>query len=95
MGQIIHKPKRKKSSLDRMMYIIAFIAPVMVLPQIKNIWIDKNAAGVSLATWSALTFLALMWLLFSIKHKEKQLILYYFLALVVDSIVVLGLLLFR
>jgi uncharacterized protein with PQ loop repeat len=64
-----------KSRVDRMVYVIALFGLAMTIPQVGSIWLEKNAAGVSAASWSAYSITAFFWLIYGILHKEKPLIL--------------------
>lgn len=83
----IHKRKRTTKKLkpfptenktakifDRIIYPAAMISPIMTIPQIMKIWVEQNAAGVSLLSWSAYTISGIFWLMYGILHKEKPII---------------------
>jgi uncharacterized protein with PQ loop repeat len=46
------------------------------MPQVYQIFHDKNASGVSLASWTGFEVLNIMWLIYGIVHKEKLIIFY-------------------
>lgn len=77
------------------MYGISIVGALFTLPQFLQIWIQKQAQGVSLLTWSAYTCLSGLWLLYGVVHKEKQIILAQALLLLLDLGVVVGMLLYR
>jgi uncharacterized protein with PQ loop repeat len=83
-----------KKFLDKIIFAVAFIMPLMTLPQIYNIWVLKDATGVSVATWSAFLFFALIWLSYGIVHKEKPLIISYATWIVMHVSVVVGTILY-
>ena len=69
--------KKKFIILDKMVDIISVIFPFTVLPQIYEIWINKNTEGVSLVTWSLFLLLTLPLFFYAYVHKEKKLALMY------------------
>ncbi len=87
-------PNKWKRLMDDSVYLVAIFGPLMTLPQILNIWIDKNASGVSIVTWGGYLLGALFWLAYGIMHKEKPIIFTYTVWIVLYSIVVLGIVLF-
>ncbi|MFS8158647.1 MAG: hypothetical protein ACMG6E_00270 [Candidatus Roizmanbacteria bacterium] len=94
MGQIHHHHKAKEKphdKLDRFMYTLAFVGPIMTIPQITQIWVDGKFEGVSLLSWSTYLCLSAIWMWYGIVRKEKPLILSNLLYLVVNIIVVSGL----
>lgn len=43
-------PKRFNKIMDRLVYLIVIVGPLMTIPQVTKIWFLKNAAGVSIPT---------------------------------------------
>ena len=60
-----------KRIFDKLIYIVAFLSPLVNLPQFYKIIHDKTAAGVSLLSWSSFLLLACIWLTYGIIHKDK------------------------
>jgi uncharacterized protein with PQ loop repeat len=87
-------PDKWKNRIDRMVYAIALFGLLMTLPQMNSIWIEKNAAGVSAASWSAYGITAFFWLIYGTLHKEKPLILINAAWLFFDMLIVAGILLY-
>ncbi len=87
-------PNRWKRILDKVIYVVGVIGPLMTLPQLYNIWIDKNAAGVSALSWGAYAVIALVWLAYGITHIEKPIILNSGLWVFLEILVVVGTLIY-
>lgn len=83
-------PQRLKRVVDRSVYVVGVVGPVMTLPQLYAIWVEQNASGVSAASWSAYFFIAIFWLLYGILHREKPLIVMYASWILIDALVVVG-----
>jgi uncharacterized protein with PQ loop repeat len=47
----------------------------MTIPQVWTIWIGKQAAGVSVLSWSAYLLSALLWFWFGLKKRDKNIYL--------------------
>ena len=83
--------QRHQAKIDRLVSVIAVVGPFTTLPQIIEIWIvDKNAASISLVTWSLFLLMASIWLLYGIVHKARPIIISNALWIVMQGIVVLG-----
>lgn len=102
MSHFFHRPHKKSvgkkhlgSFADNLIYPIAIIAPVMTLPQLSEIWIHKNVAGVSVMTWGAYAVGSGLWMIYGLLHRERPIVLVNILLLIVQSSVVLGVLLYR
>jgi uncharacterized protein with PQ loop repeat len=48
---------------------------VMTVPQVLTIWVGHQAAGVSILSWSAYLVSALLWLLFGIRQRDRNIYL--------------------
>ncbi len=79
------------ATLTKLVLAMAIIEPLMTLPQVYEIWIRKQAEGVSLLTWSFYIFAAIIWLLYGLKIKDRPLIIASTLWIIVELIVVIGL----
>ena len=85
-------PDKWKRRVDRMIYPMALFGIVFTLPQVFNIWIEKNTAGVSIYPWLAFLLVAGFMFFYGALHKEKPLMIVYFMWMIVHSMVILGLL---
>ncbi|MBI4004612.1 hypothetical protein HY358_00585 [Candidatus Roizmanbacteria bacterium] len=81
--------------LSSFIYLIAIIAPIMTLPQLLEVWKNKQAANVSMSTWTTYTLVSFFWLVYGLLHKEKPLVLANSMLFAIDLFIVVGLLLYR
>ena len=79
-----------KSKFDLVIYFAAIVAPVMTVPQLYKIWSDKQVSGVSIQTWATYSAISLIWVLYGIKIKAKPIILTNALLLLIDTLIVIG-----
>ncbi len=87
-------PDKWKNLFDKLIYVFGIFGPIMTIPQVTQIWIEKNAAGVSLVTWVAYLIVAVFWVFYGLLHKEKAIVFIYLVWIVLDALIVLGLLLY-
>jgi uncharacterized protein with PQ loop repeat len=87
-------PNKWKRTVDTLIYPIVMFGPVMTIPQLWNIWIDKNAAGVSAISWGAYMVTSTFWLIYGIMHKEKPIIFSSCLWIILQALIVLGTLMY-
>ncbi len=89
-------PSKNKyiSLLDKIVLSLAFIAPFFEIPQLLEIYLKKSAENVSLITWGFFAIMAVPWFIYGIVHKEKPIIVLYFLWFLIDSTIVIGILLY-
>ncbi|MEK7612754.1 MAG: hypothetical protein AAB449_01240 [Patescibacteria group bacterium] len=80
--------------LDQVVILAGIVGMVMTLPQLSNIFIDHNAAGVSALSWGAYAVIDLPWMLYGFVHKETPLIITYTSWLVLNTAVCVGALLY-
>jgi len=90
--EIYPHPKKLKRIMDKLIYLIAILTPLMTLPQVYKIWIERNPVGVSALTWSSYLLAACFWLSYGILHKEKPIILVNVLMIILEIIIIIGVL---
>ncbi len=83
-------PNRIKNTMDKMIYFVGISGPIMAIPQLYNIWTEKNISGVSPITWFAFLFIAMFWIAYGIMHKTKPIIITYSGWIVIDILILIG-----
>jgi MtN3 and saliva related transmembrane protein len=92
-----HRRTKKRADhpvIDKLIYFAAVFSPAMTLDQVWIIWVDQNAAGISLLTWLSYTLTTCIWLAYGIAHKERVIIFSNIIWLVLNSLIVLGVILY-
>ncbi|MFA5015218.1 MAG: hypothetical protein WC549_06735 [Actinomycetota bacterium] len=91
------KSKHKKQTpfIDKIIYVAAIAYPLTTIPQIVTIFVDQSSANVSLATWVLYDIFTIVFLWYAISKKIKPLVLEYSLWIVAQTIVVIGILIYR
>lgn len=93
MARVFYDPHKKTGHfLEKLVYPVSLISPIMTVPQAYEIWVKKSVAGVSLATWGAYAVVSFMWLIYGTVHKEKPLAIANFLLFILDCSIVIGIL---
>ena len=80
--------------VDESIYVIAFIGPLITVPQLLQIWMEKSATGVSIVTWCGLLIYDIFWIVYSVVHKDKPLLLTKSLFVAIEIPVILGIILY-
>jgi uncharacterized protein with PQ loop repeat len=97
-AQIKHKkyrePDKWKRFMDKAIYVVGIIGPIMTIPQLTKIWVEKNAAGVSVISWAAYLVTGIFWFIYAMMHKEKPLIMTYAIWIVLEIFIVVGTLMY-
>jgi uncharacterized protein with PQ loop repeat len=90
------KPNKNfNKGLDVVMYCVAIISPLAVLPQVYEVFSTKSAGSLSLPTWLTLACINLVWVFYGIYHHDKPITVTNVLVAIVDFSVVAGILLYR
>jgi uncharacterized protein with PQ loop repeat len=63
---------------------------VMTVPQVLEIWVGHQAAGVSILSWSAYLVSAVLWLWFGIRRRDRNIYLPCLGWIALDSAVIAG-----
>jgi len=77
-----------KRIFDKLIYLVAFISPLVNIPQLYKIIHEKTAAGVSLTTWGSFLLLASIWFAYGIIHKDRP-ITYMYLGLIITQVAII------
>lgn len=83
-------PNKAKRIMDKAIYGIALAGPVMTIPQITKIWIEKNAAGISLISWCSYLILTFFWLAYGVMHKEKPIVFTNIIWIFIYTLIITG-----
>ena len=86
-------PNKSKALIDKFVYIAAIGGPLIILPQIYKVLIEKTVEGVSSLTWGGASLVALLWLSYGIAHKDKPIIIANVLYFVFQTAIFLGVIL--
>ena len=87
-------PKKLINIFDKLIYIAIIVGPIMIFPQLFTIWYHKQATGVSLTSWISFVILNFIWLGYGILHKEKPIIYTSISAVILQTLVVVGVILY-
>ena len=79
-----------KNFMDCLIYLVAVLGPLVAIPQIWKIWIEKSAVGVSVFTWGAFIVGSFIWLIYGAIHKEKPIIVTNILWIIMEALVIGG-----
>ena len=80
--------------INKFIYVAVVIYPLSTIPQIIDIFANRSAENVSLATWFMYDIITVIFLWYAIENKLKPLIIEYSLWLIAQSIVVTGILIY-
>lgn len=89
--------KRKKflsKSLDEVCLLFSVIMPLTTIPQIVLLYDLKDATGLSLLMWVLYTIGVIPFFLYGVIHKIKHLAILNFLWLVVQTIMIIGIIIY-
>jgi uncharacterized protein with PQ loop repeat len=88
-------PQKFTRYYDYLMYMVGTIAPLALVPQIYQLYVYRNASGLSILTWSLLGTTNLLWATYGVIHRERPIIFANAGMATLDCVIVLGILLFR
>jgi uncharacterized protein with PQ loop repeat len=61
--------------MKRLMGSLSIFTMVMTIPQVLTIWVGRQAAGVSLLSWSAYLVSAVLWFWYGIMKRDRNIYL--------------------
>ena len=87
-------PNKWKRLMDRLIYLIGIVGPIMTIPQVAEVWLNKNASGISVITWASYVVINVFWIIYGTMHKEKPIIVTSIAWLIMNSLVAIGAILY-
>ena len=95
MTETPQSSSKNKKLIDKLIYVAAIAYPLTTIPQITDIFTNKSSANVSLLTWLLYDLFTFVFLWYAIENKLKPLTIEYSMWIVAQSIVVVGIILYR
>lgn len=83
------KKSNKNIRIDRLTTIIGLGMPLVSIPQLHAVLTTDNIQSVSLITWAYFTFQAGVFAVFSLKHKQKPLLITYIPLFIIQLAIVI------
>jgi uncharacterized protein with PQ loop repeat len=80
--------------IDKMIYVVAIATPLMTIPQVWEVWVNKTVMGVSIATWIGYLLASVCWLVYGKLHRDKPIIYTQTLWIIFSAMVVVGLMVY-
>ena len=80
--------------LENLVGVISIIYPLSAIPQIIEIWMNKNVEGVFLLTWSLFLMLTIPLIIYAIVKKDRKLTIMWSLWSIGYLGIILGLVLY-
>jgi uncharacterized protein with PQ loop repeat len=87
--------KKQKREILEIAYFVAVVQPIMVLPQVIQIFSHHSARDVSLLTWAMLLIFNTSNFIYGLVFNIKPLIINNAIWMIVDALIVVGVLVYR
>jgi uncharacterized protein with PQ loop repeat len=78
------------SRLEKILRGLSVFTMLMTVPQVLTIWVGRDAAGVSLASWLAYLLSACLWFVYGLQKGDKTIYLACVGWVLLDAAVVIG-----
>tara|TARA_Y100000310_G_scaffold338091_1_gene426833 strand:+ start:255 stop:584 length:330 start_codon:yes stop_codon:yes gene_type:complete len=83
-----------ESILNSVISVIAVVYPLTAIPQLFEIWINRNVDGISIITWGMFLLFTLPIMVYCLLKKEMKLVLMYAFWLVIYVAVISGVMIY-
>jgi uncharacterized protein with PQ loop repeat len=64
-----------QTGMSRLLGAMSVFTMLMTVPQVLTIWVGHQAAGVSVVSWSAYLFSAVLWFWYGLQKRDKNIYL--------------------
>ena len=68
-------PAGHAEALNRVLGGMSIFTMLMTVPQVFNIWVGHQAAGVSVVSWGAYLLSAVLWFVYGLRKRDKNIYL--------------------
>jgi uncharacterized protein with PQ loop repeat len=89
------EPRGLVPGIDALAYIVSILSLLFTADQIRIIWVEHDARGVSFLSWLFYAISAFVWLVYGLVHKDKVLIITNFLWVAFALAVVIGVVVYK
>lgn len=86
--------RHQRTALRRVLGGMSVFTLLMTIPQVLTIWMNHQAAGVSIASWSAYLLSAVLWFWYGLTQRDRNIYLPCIGWMVLDGAVITGVLLY-
>lgn len=83
------------SLMKRVLGALSIFTLVMTAPQVVAVWSGRRVTGVSLISWSAYLVSALVWLVYGLRKRDRNIFLPCLGWIAMDAAVILGVVIHR
>jgi uncharacterized protein with PQ loop repeat len=66
---------QSQTVMSRLLGAMSVFTLLMTIPQVLTIWVGHQAAGVSVVSWSAYLFSAILWFWYGLRKRDKNIYL--------------------
>jgi uncharacterized protein with PQ loop repeat len=68
-------PAAPQTGLRRLLGLMSVFTLAMTVPQVWTVWVERQAAGVSVLSWGAYLLSALLWFWYGLQQRDKNIYL--------------------
>jgi uncharacterized protein with PQ loop repeat len=79
-----------KHKFQKNISILSFLGPLITVPQVIRIWINKSAHDISIITWTGYLALGIIWLIYGIIYKDRHMVISSTLWMVLYLLIIAG-----
>lgn len=77
------------------MYAVAILSPLATVPQIYDVFVHRNVAGLSLISWILYGVLNIVWIAYGLIHKEAPIVISNVIFALLNFSIAFGVVIFR
>ena len=81
-----------RTVLEGVLRVFSVLTMLLTIPQVYTIWIDGNAGGVSVVSWSSYLCSACLWFVYGVQKRDKTIYIACIGWILLDAAIVAGVL---
>ncbi len=83
-------PNKFKRFYDKFIYVIVILAPIVSIPQLLKVWMEKDASGVSPVSWLSFSVISITWLIYGVLHRDKPIWIMSAALMIIQALIAIG-----
>ena len=90
---MVRPSEEDASRLEKTLRVFSVVTLVLTIPQVFAVWMERQADGVSLISWSTYLISACLWFVYGVRKRDKTIYLACIGWIIMDAAIVAGVIL--
>ena len=90
---MVRPSEEDASRLEKTLRVFSVVTLLLTIPQVFAVWMERQAGGVSLISWSTYLISACLWFVYGVRKRDRTIYLACIGWIIMDAAIVAGVIL--